>query len=239
MYQTIRRFLYQHGYMNSPIQKIWVLLQRPFVQRFHKNKIKYVHKKGELLLTEVYRITKGLNINCWVEFGTLLGAYRNQSFIPFDYDIDMGMYIEDYSDVFKMKMKDQGFKLVKCYYFVDARQNIKQLSEVTYKYKGIYFDIFLSRKGQHNRTVCVYTSCFDDTDTKYNVKQYYLDNFEPGNSVYINNIECISPSNPHKYLKSIYGDNYMTPVQGWVPPKCNPIVAFLPNNLYYGLLYRY
>ena len=239
MFQKIRQFFYQHGYMNSPIQKLWVLLQNPFMNRFMRNKIKKVCKNGEILITEVNRLSNELHINCWLEFGTLLGAYRDKSFISFDYDIDMGMYAEDYTETFKKEMKIRGFHLIKCFYLVDEKKNVKEISEVTYKYKGIYFDIFLSHKYENYRAVCVYTSCIDDKDTKFKVKQYLLDNYSPGNKVYINNIECLSPSDPHKYLSSIYGKDYMTPIQGWKPPKNNPIVNYLDSNQFYGFLYRY
>lgn len=239
MYQKIRSILYRNGYMNSPLQKFWVLLQKPFEKTMKVNKIKSVHRKGEKLLREFNSITQELNINCWLEFGTLLGAYRDKSFISFDYDIDMGMYAKDFTSEFQNILKEKGFRAVKCYYLVDVKNQSKNISEMTYKYNGIYFDVFLSYEKGEKRQLNVYTTCIDDVDTKFNCRQYCLDNANELVDVYINGIKCKSPGNPHNYLSSIYGENYMTPIQGWKQSNTNPVMKMLDSNLFYGLLYRY
>ena len=225
--------------MNSPLQKLWVLLQKPFEKTIKSNKIKSVHRKGELLLKEFNSITQELNIDCWLEFGTLLGAYRDKSFISFDYDIDMGMSEKDFTQEFQSNLKKKGFRAVKCYYFVDVKNNLKSISEVTYKYNGIYFDLFLSCEKGDRRQLNVYTTCIDDKDTKFNCRQYSLPNADELVDVFINGIKCKSPGNPHVYLSSIYGENYMTPIQGWKQSNTNPVMEMLDNSSFYGLLYRY
>lgn len=63
------------------------------------------HKKGldseecKQFLIEVRDILNKKNINYFLLFGTLLGAYRENNFIKHDKDIDIGVFIESKEDL--------------------------------------------------------------------------------------------------------------------------------------------
>lgn len=51
------------------------------------------------LLIDFDKICKQNNIHYWLDFGTLIGAIRHKGFIPWDDDIDLGIFRKDYEKV--------------------------------------------------------------------------------------------------------------------------------------------
>ena len=54
-------------------------------------------KEAELVvsLRQIKKIFDKHKIDFWLDFGTLLGAFRDKQIIPWDKDIDLGMWRED------------------------------------------------------------------------------------------------------------------------------------------------
>lgn len=72
-----------------------------------------VHQSNFDLLCEFDRVCKKYEIPYFLNFGTLLGAIRHQDFIPWDDDLDVSIFRNDYEkllDVFE-KEADKRFKV--------------------------------------------------------------------------------------------------------------------------------
>lgn len=106
------------------------------------------------ILNEIVRICKANGIQCYLAFGSLLGAVRHKGYIPWDDDIDVCMVREDYEKF--IKIMKEGRANTKDYYslvdntcedyfypiakVVDDR-TLVDMSRHTLK-QGIWVDIF-------------------------------------------------------------------------------------------------
>lgn len=79
------------------------------------------------LLKKVIGILETYDIDYWLEYGTLLGCYRDHAFIKYDADIDIGTYA--YADVKQLKssFEKQGLKVEELYEWTDDMSSIFQI----------------------------------------------------------------------------------------------------------------
>lgn len=68
--------------------------------------IEHAHKLLFLLLKEVDRVCRKYNIKYFLNNGTLLGAARHNNFVPWDDDVDVMMYREDYEKLQKVAIQE-------------------------------------------------------------------------------------------------------------------------------------
>ena len=89
------------------------------------------------LLRILDNICKKHNLTYWLDFGTLLGAYRHKGFIPWDDDMDVSMIRKDYEkfvSILKSELADSNFNIEES----DGRIGFGYKHEKT----GIWCDIF-------------------------------------------------------------------------------------------------
>ena len=107
------------------------------------------------ILKKVVKVCEKHDLNYYLSEGTLLGALRHGGFIPWDDDIDISMYREDYNKFLKVAQKELGENL-----FVQTGYTDKNYSRYITKVRlndtkyieygtadiemhhGIYIDIF-------------------------------------------------------------------------------------------------
>lgn len=81
-----------------------------------------IRKKEFLKIADILDILK---INYFISSGILLGAIRENNFIKWDWDIEFGIFFDEYikkSDLIPTKLKKSGFKITK---IVRNRNNLK------------------------------------------------------------------------------------------------------------------
>lgn len=168
------------------------------------------------ILTEMYKMvtkSESLPIKPFLTFGTLLGYYRERKIIPYDYDIDIGVFSEDYD-------------LVKTY----CKNLLKRNKDYTLRVEDFlwwkHFTIFHKRTGLNLDVNCFERQGYKVLTkvpsffTKYiagvcAVKQpseWYLPLKKTrflGKNIYV-------PNKPEKLLECVYGKDFMIPDH-----KCN------------------
>lgn len=210
--RTISHLAYK--FHNNPIAKVLI---RPIWRSYITYKVnkqkKSLHKNGLELLKKIDQSSLMHNYTYWLDFGTLLGAYRENDFIKHDYDMDIAALYTDHKTINKALIK-MGFKLIKRFY---SNQNNIDALEETYKYKGIFMDIFYYHIDTNEQMHCNSFSPFKgeivDPSQKYDklqVKKIILP-YTGFQRYKFKNIYVNIPNNPKQYLASHYGENFMTP----------------------------
>ena len=92
-------------------------------------------KEGKNLLRLFVKTMEESGLTYWLEFGTLLGAYRDGEFIPNDLDIDVGAHLEDARSIYHT-LTQHGFRLVRDFHVV-GENGLEQ----TYEYHGATIDV--------------------------------------------------------------------------------------------------
>ena len=171
-------------------------------------------KRSNLLKENFEDILKAIyqsnlkSYDIWLDFGTLLGYYRERDFINHDLDMDFGIIIPNYADflVVEKELLDKGFQRTKEFYFD------KNLVELSYNYKGLNVDFILYKKDSNkisSDTIFYMTNALGNP-TRYEVYHYEL----PFNGVeecnFKNTIVKI-PGNVEEYLSNLYGEDFRVP----------------------------
>lgn len=157
------------------------------------------------------------NCELFLTFGTLLGAYRNKNFIPYDCDLDTGMLTTDYSEQFLLNMKKLGLKHIRRYYVKETGR----ICEDKFDYNGVHIDVYYYYLDNQGMLCC-------DLCLPHESKDWRSANNSDGfpsitrrcpNTAFIRQpflgINCFMPQQTEVWLKSLYGENFMTPDPKW------------------------
>lgn len=144
----------------------------------------------------------------WLDFGTLLGMYRDKGLINHDLDMDFGIIIENYND-YQEKEKDllnKGFKKTRELYYDD------KLVELSYDYNGLNVDFILYDKYDEyvKSVVVVYLLDALNRPCKYESRKYKI-KFSGLKEYDFQGIKVKMPVNTHEYLEYQYEKDFLIP----------------------------
>ncbi len=210
MIEQIKSFL-------KPILKktpLWRIREYQNVRRYEKMFLKrksYFLIEGEELLGMFAKILNDNGILFWLDFGTLLGYYREHDFIKYDFDLDFGIFLNDSQKV-RQLLTSNGFELIREFYSIKDGGK-----EECYLYKHTSIDVFYYREDEEKNTIyCNSFSCDTDKFSGLNrksqakVKRIDLPRIGLKQVEYKNCIVNI-PINPEIYLQKHYGKSFMIP----------------------------
>lgn len=117
------------------------------------NMIEYIHSRTLMMMEEVKTILDNNNIPYAIVGGTLLGAYTRQGFIPWDEDIDIGVFEKDYDRMIAVLIEQLPKDIfVQCsitepkYYheWIKVRDTKSRIypSNDGYENQGVWIDIY-------------------------------------------------------------------------------------------------
>ena len=182
-----------------------------------RKEAKAVKKHGVAVLQMVSDILEKEGVRPFFYGGLLLGAYREHNFIPYDFDLDLGILASERPDNIVQIMQRNGFKWVRQFYFKeDGRITVDQFvfNKVPVDFYYFYevddktMATYVSKRHEYKEWLeANETDGFpcdeDSTDTFTLSKKEFL-----GYYFYM-------PDNTEQFLKDLYGDDFMQPIKGW------------------------
>lgn len=202
-----------------------------------KVKQKRLQTFGVEALQEFKNVCNECGVGYWLEFGTLLGAVRHKSFIPHDFDLDVGMMEADCTEDFRNKLVAHGFVLDHSFDYVNVKTGERRTSEYAFHYKDLAFDIFLGiREGDSRKVYCYEV---EKGDVVSSSRSYTFDCTKPLSTLTINGLELSGPSDPVQTLSWYYGENFMHPNPNWTSKNGgNPKATYYTTDEVTGILVR-
>ena len=187
----------------------------------------YFRIEGDNLLKQFTSALNQSAIPYWLEFGTLLGYYREHDFIKHDCDLDFGAYLDDAEKVRKA-LSNSGFKRI-----MEFRASDGGLEEC-YKFGHTTLDVFYFRHEEDKLYCNSFSPCHHTIKDKFSrkkpcfVKKIYIPN---NGFVSVEYKGCIVnvPRDIKQHLEWHYGKDVMTP---------NPMFDYkkeAKNIIYYKL----
>lgn len=190
------------------------VIDRKSLSTFHKYGFEALRRFDKCMTENGYNYT--------LAFGTMLGAVREKDFIPFDDDIDLSMWIEDYNPEMIKKLRSYDIHLV-CSFSVD---NDKIGKEDTFEYRGVLIDVFYFYHDDKGRPYCCDFICFPGEQPRIVSvmlhggllpRKLSLPMSKEKLRIPFRSIEVNIPSNYKEILAFRYGDDYMIPKPCWRP----------------------
>lgn len=167
----------------------------------------------EILLT-INDVFEKHKITYWIDYGTLLGAIRKQSIIPYDDDCDIGILRQDADKLISLSNEFRllGLHLVTWFYPDFIRIDYSRINELhvdifIWHFDKIDFKNMWENDDKITKRVCLNRLDFHPED---NIKgkwfpAYYL---FPLQKIKLENYEFPCPGNPENFVQFRYGLNW-------------------------------
>ena len=202
------------------------LIKKSFLYKCYRKRVDQTINERKLILNNAFKkealdvlslFSNALMSNdivFWLDFGTLLGYYREHDFIKHDFDLDTSTWFENHGRV-KEVLEQNGFERVRVYY-LKRRDGLEEC----YKHKAFAttIDVFYYFN-EGDQSYCFSFDPMVNMAKKRNLNKlkksrtikWTFPRIDPVISEF-KGVKVYVPENTGLHLESTYGSTYMTPI---------------------------
>ena len=165
----------------------------------------------------IHNLLEKNSIKHWLMYGTLLGCIRDKDVIPYDYDFDFGIMIDDYEKILSLPQEDSNYKIEKTTGTYYSKSTKFKVPETKWR-------ISLAVVYKENKVgdLYIYYNCSDGYTRRYDPKEKLLfwpksvfptvliNELEYG---YIRDVKLPIPNHPVLLIEYFYGPMWVTPIR--------------------------
>lgn len=203
---------------NTLLRYIYFLPNEMYMKRRKDS----IQKYGYEVIAMIYDVAKELQLDIWIDGGTLLGYVRESVLMKHDYDVDFALYSLDKA---VRRHLLEALKMHGCTLVRGVDDGEKQYTD-SFEYKGVIFDFNYYFKGDG------YSYYYEhDVNLEHGIEEEFIG--REGKIVYIhgydiykcivtddgveegrffNGCPCVVPKNAARRLEEIYGSNWRVPI---------------------------
>jgi phosphorylcholine metabolism protein LicD/GR25 family glycosyltransferase involved in LPS biosynthesis len=158
------------------------------------------------MLYDTHQILVNNGIKYWIDGGSLLGAVRHKSTIPWDDDIDIGIMNKDKKKFVELEpdFKKCGYSISKVWFgfkiFITKRKLIED-----FNYSFPFIDVILYRK---NKQTDLIEPSLKEAREIWPKEQWNESDLFPLREYEFSTFDVSGPANPIPYLNNYYGTNW-------------------------------
>lgn len=180
------------------------------------HKLKYIKKNrnfkanGNEVLLKAKKALDEIGVLFWLDYGTLLGVYRDGKLISYDTDVDVGVFLNDYSPKIIEAMEGEGFSYERKIVVDEGKYAMEQ----SFSYLNVKIDLFYYR--QEGRKMISHLFPLD-AQKKFIVREIYTTFSDFKEIEFLNNSFKI-PKDTELRLEETYGTDWRIPISNWYTP---------------------
>ncbi len=188
------------------IRPLYLPLLKKVKHNYYTNNL---NKSGAEVLIRASKVLDKAGVFHWLEFGTLLGIVRDGKLIKHDIDIDLGVFIEDFSDDIISSFEEAGFTYKHGFMIEDGSGR-----EQTFSFHNINVDLFYFHKESNNLHCHIFGM---NKDTTRFIRQ--INTISSGfKQIEFEQTLFNIPKDEKRRLIDTYGEDYTTPIKDWHTP---------------------
>jgi len=185
-------------------------IQGQLEKKRRKTQAEGLQKFGYQMLNEIFVETNHHDIKVFAIYGTLLGFIRDKDFIKFDFDMDLGIFV-DTQETFRQL---ENVLLPLGYRKVREFELHNLITEQTYNKNGLevdFFGIFPYENKYITYGFYQDTNVHYDSADLFNVRYHIMEIEHAVETINIHGVDITIPRDYEYMLKLFYGENWRIP----------------------------